>query len=358
MKIDKLAAFEFLRTAVAIVLSLLITFIIILFVSKSPIAAVYSFLLGPLTTVRRMGNVVELMIPLMFTGLATVVLFRAGLFNLSVEGGFFIGSVIAAVSALSFNLPPIINIIVAMLLAALAGGVTSFIPGVLKVKCGANEIVTSLMLNYVMLDIGLFIIDHFIDPSINSKYSYMFDKSMLLPRIIPGTRINIGLVIVLLCIVIVHFILARTPFGFKTTLVGQNPIMSRYSGINNAKVILGSQILGGMIAGLGSSVELFGMYRRFQYQELTGYGWDGILIAIVAHHQPKYVPIAALFLAYLRIGADIMSRESDVPFEIVKVIQAIVIILISAQAILSNYRKRILVKEVEAFEKKEVANGE
>ena len=112
-----------------------------------------------------------------------------------------------------------------------------------------------------------------------------------------------------------------------------------------------------MLAGLGGAAELFGMYQRFQYSALPGYGWDGVLIAIVARRKVQYVPFAALFLSYLRIGADIMSRNSDIPFEIVNIIQAVMVLLISATAILSGYKKKLIIKETkefEAAEKKEV----
>lgn len=354
MKNSKLVWVDVLRTIVAITLSLLIIFVIIMFVSEDPFNAIKSFMIGPLTSVRRMGNVVELMIPLMFTGLATVVLFRTGLFNLSAEGGFFIGSVVAAICALTLNLPPILNLIISLIMGALAGGITTLIPGFLKVKCNANEIVTSLMLNYVCLNVGLFIIHtYFVDPSINTKYTYKFDPGMLLPRMVSRTNIHVGLIIVTVCIIVIHFLMEKTPFGFKATLVGTNSVMANYSGIKSAAVIMGTQMIGGALAGLGGGVELFGMYHRFQYLDLTDYGWDGILVAIVARHKPKLIPVGALFLAYLRIGADIMSRESDVPFELVKIIQAVVILLISSQAILEKYRKKVLIKETRALEEKE-----
>ena len=235
-----------------------------------------------------------------------------------------------------------------------AGGIVTLIPAVLKVKCHANELVTSLMLNYVCLYLGLYIITAFFyDPQMNSNYSYMFADSMVLPKLFPKTRINTGTIVALVMVGVVWLILNKTSFGYKVTLVGKNETMAKYSGIHAGAMIIGSQILGGVLAGLGSSMELFGMYQRFQYQGLPGYGWDGVLIAIVARYQAKYIPLAALFLAYLRIGADIMSRNTDIPFEIVKIIQAIMIVLISAQAILSKYRQKLVVKEAKELEEME-----
>lgn len=359
MKKNKLALVEILRTLVAITTSLLIVFGIILLMSNQPLSAISDFLFGPLKSIRRMGNVVEAMVPLIFTGLSVTILYRAGLFNLSMEGAFFIGSVAATASALVFDLPPIINLVVAMACAALAGGFVTSIPAILKVKCHANELVTSLMLNYVCLYTGLFIIiTYFYDPTMNSTYSYMFHESMFLTRIIPGTRINTGIIVAIVVAILSWILLNKTSFGYKVTLVGQNNNMARYSGLSTGSIILGSQLIGGMIAGLGGAVELFGMYKRFQYSSLPGYGWDGVLIAIVARYKAQYVPLAALFLAYLRTGADIMSRNTDIPFEIIKIIQAVVIVLISAQAILKGYRQRLVVKEAKEFEKMEVGSIE
>ncbi|WP_105614823.1 ABC transporter permease [Vallitalea okinawensis] len=355
MKINKMTLLELLRVFVAIFASMIIVFVIIFLVSEEPVTAIKDFIIGPFTSVRRMGNIVEASIPITFTGLAVVMLYRAGLFNLSMEGAFFIGSVAATASALMFDLPPVLNLIVAMFCAMLAGGLTCLIPGFLKVKCNANELVTSLMLNYVMLFFGLFIItEYFYDPNMNSTYSYMFDESMFLPRIIEGTRINIGIFIAMASTFILWLILNKTSFGYKVTLVGKNGQMAKYSGLKTGLIIMASQFVGGMFAGLGGSVELFGMYKRFQYTALPRFGWDGVLIAIVARYKAKYVPLAALFLAYLRTGADIMSRNTDIPYEIITIIQGIVIVLITAKVILANYRKKVIVEEVKSFEEKKV----
>lgn len=351
---SKVRYVEMLRTAVAIAISLLFVCVVVFIVSDQPLSAIFDFLIGPLTSVRRLGNIVEAMVPLVFTGLAVIMLFRSGLFNLSMEGAFFIGAVAGCASALLLPLPPVLNLLTAMVVAGIAGGLVTLIPGYLKVKCNANELVTSLMLNYVCLYVGLYVITTYLyDPEMSSNYSYKFPESMLLARIIPGTRINTGLIIAALCILAAYLLLNKTPFGYKVTLVGKNGKMARYSGIATGGVIVASQLLGGVFAGLGGAVDMFGMYKRFQYSGLTGYGWDGVLIAIVAYHKAQYVPFAALFLAYLRTGADIMARNSDIPSEIVKIIQAIVILLISASAILSGYKKKLVVQEAKELEREE-----
>lgn len=347
--------FQILKTVLAIGMALLIVFAIIFLVSEQPGYAIFSMLIGPFTSLRRLGNVIESMTPLIFTGLSVTMLYRAGLFNLSMEGGFFIASVAATASAVLLNLPPVINLLAALLAGAVAGGISSLIPGVLKVKCKASELVTSLMLNYVLLYFGLYIVVNFLrDPSMNANYSYAFPENMLLSKLVPGTRINTGTIIALLSAVVIYILFNYTALGYKITLIGKNARLAKAAGINVGRVIIISQLIGGMLAGIGGSVELFGMYKRFQYDGLNGYGWDGVLVATVAQFKPELIPAAAFFLAYLRVGADIMSRETDVPSEIFAIIQAVVIVLISAKAILKKYQHRQIVK---AAKREEVRNN-
>ena len=346
---SKLSYIEALRTCVAIGASLLIVCIIVFLISEAPISALVDFMIGPLTSIRRF--VIEASVPLMFTGLSVILLQRAGLFNLAMEGAFFIGSVAAATMALILDMPPFAILLLALLAGAIAGAVVCAIPTVLKVNCEANVLVTSLMLNYICLYFGMYIVVTFLqDPKMNSNYSYQFPVGVVLEKLFPKTRINSGILICFACVFLIWLILNKTSFGYKVTMVGKNSIMAKYSGMSTGKLIIASSLLGGAIAGLGGAVDLFGMYQRFQYSGLTGYGWDGILIAIVARHKVQYVPFAALFLAYLRTGADIMSRNSDIPSEMIKIIQAIVIVLISAQVILSGYKKKLIVQEARKSE--------
>lgn len=348
---------ELLRLLLALGLSLGMVLVIILLISQQPMQAISSFLFGPLASLRRIGNVVELMIPLMFSGLAIMFLFKTGLFNLSAEGAIFSGAVVAAVMSLQLSsLPGWLNLIISLISAGLIGGIVCLIPGLLKVKFHANEIVTSLMLNFVCLNIGLFIMHgYFLDPLINSPYSYKLPQGVSLGRMVSGTRIHWGMVIAVVAIIISWLILERSVFGFKARLVGANARMAKYIGVTGPKIILLTQFFGGILAGFGGSIELFGMYTRFQYSGLTGYGWEGIPIAIIARHNPRNLPLAALFFAYLKIGADIMARQSDVPFEIVQIIHAVMLIFISAQALLSSYRKHLMLKELQAQDKAEEA---
>jgi simple sugar transport system permease protein len=169
----------------------------------------------------------------------------------------------------------------------------------------------------------------------------------MLTKLLPGTRIHTGLIIVLVLIVAAHFFLYKTKWGYEIRMTGANREFAQYSGMKTAKVIILVHLIAGFIAGMGGSVEVLGMYSRFQWSALPGYGLDGALVAMLAKNNPFSVIGAALFLAYIRIGADQMARFSDVPAEMISIVQAIIILLISAEQFLKFWKNRMLLKEAQ-----------
>lgn len=338
--------FEAIRTAVAILVALVITFIVIFLISKQPGDALNEFLLGPIKTTRHIGNIIEMMMPLTFTGLAICVMFEAKQFNLGAAGSFFIGGIAAAVVGICISLPMGIHPLVAILAGGIVGGIANSIPAIIKAKWNASEMVSSLMLNYVWVFLGLYIINVFLrDTSAGAMVSIPMKATALLPNIIPGTRIHAGIIVAALMVLLSYILMYKTKWGYEIRTTGLNSKFAHYSGINVNKVILYCQIIGGVIAGIGGASEILGMYTRFEWQADPGYGWDGVIVAILARNKPQFVPVAAFFLAYLRIGADSMARMTDVPSEVVTVIQGILILLIAAERFLSAWRHKMVVKE-------------
>lgn len=342
----KEAIFEIIRTLVAISVALLLALIIVVSVSKEPGLALSKFLTGPISSTRHFGNVIEMMIPLTFTSLAVCVMFQAKQFNLGAAGSFFIGAVAATIVGIYFKLPAGIHPLAAILAGGIIGGLASSIPALLKSKWNASELVSSLMLNYILFFLGLYIVNFYLrDINAGAMVSHKLTTTALLPNLIPKTRIHFGLIIALIMVVFTYYFMYRTKWGYALRITGQNIKFAEYSGINTISVILYSQIIGGIIAGIGGATELLGMYTRFQWQSLPGYGWDGVIVAILARNNPLFVPLAAFFLAYLRIGADIMARMTDVQSEVVTLIQGIMIMLIAAERFLSTWRHKIIVKD-------------
>lgn len=338
--------FEKIRTLAVIVVALFIAFLIIACVSDQPLRTIWIFLVEPVSSVSHIGNVVEMSIPLMFTGLSVVFLFRTGLFNLGAEGLFYIAGLAAAAVAIYFSLHASIHPVVAVLVGATIGALLSAIPGILKAKWDVNVLVSSLMFNSILLGVGLYFLNYKLrDPQSYSNGSFKFQPSALLNDLIPGTRIHTGLIIVLLCIFAAHYFMYKTKWGYELRMTGDNREFAEYSGINTTRVIIMVHLIAGFLAGMGGSIEVLGMYTRFQWTALPGYGLDGALVAMLAKNNPLSVIGAALFLAYIRIGADQMSRLTDVPAEMISIIQAVIILLISAEQFLKFWKNRMLLKE-------------
>ena len=344
--------FDLVRLFAAVAIGVLFAVVIIYFVSNQPGHALARLFGGPLQSVRRFGNVIELMIPLTFAGLSISVMFSANQFNLGTEGAFYASGGVAAMAALGLGLPAGLRQLAAILAGSIVGGLICALCGFLKVKWGTNELVTSLMLNYVMYYLFKYILfnDPFKDARAGYVSTYKLPQEARLPQLIAGTRIHAGLIIMALAVLLVAVYMKKTSWGFSLKLTGENQTFAIYSGINVGMVILASQFAGGLLGGMGGSIQVLGMYERFQWVNLPGYGFDGVIVSILAKKNPLLVPVAAFFLAYLRIGSDIMSSSTDVTNELISIIQSIIILFVSAKVFLDAYRQKMVVKEVTSHE--------
>lgn len=337
--------FEALRFALAVFIAFAISFVIMSFSTDAPFAAIGNLFIGPLTSVRRFSTVLETMIPLTFAGLAVNIMFKANQFNLAAEGALFMGALVAAITAIYLPGPPLLVIIAGMLAAGIVGAMVCAIPGMLKIKYNCSEMVISLMLNYVMLYLGTYIFNQVArDPDSAYKASYTFQEGVNLGNVIPRTRLHAGIFIVAAFVVLTYFFMFKTKWGYKLRMTGSNIHFAKCAGISVAGVIMSSQLIGGFIAGVGGSTEMLGMYSRFQWSALPGYGFDGVILNILAKENPACIPVAAFFVAYLRIGADYMYKQSDVAAEIVAIIEGLVIVLVAATAFLAKFRHRMTTK--------------
>ena len=356
MSSDKrLFLFNFLRGAAAILLALLVATVFIFLSSKQPLTSLKYLLLGPVISFKSTGAVfnttsfltlLAAMIPTIFSGLAVCVMFSANQFNLAGEGVIMLGAFVGGLLGIYLKLNTGLHQVVCVLIAAVVGGLIMLIPALLKVKLGASEMVTSLMMNYVIM----FVILHFLnftfaDRSKGATQSFPFQATAKIPEIVAnGTKLTWGLVIALVFVVIIALFMYRTKWGYAIRMIGINQAFAQYSGIQVGAIIVLSQVVGGILAGMGGSIEMLGRYNTFIWRELPGYGWLGITIAILAKNNPIFVPVAALFIAYLDKGCQLMAINSDVPFEMIDIIQASIFLFFAAEQFLAKYRQRIVVR--------------
>ena len=340
-KFNILKYFDLLRLFVAIGIALIITSVIIFLVSENPTKALSTLLVGPISSKRYLFNVLEMMVPLMFTGLSISLVFKSGNFSMITDASFYMGAVIASFIAIMIPLPVGIHPMVAIIIAGFIGGLIGSIPALCKVKYKANELVTSLMLNYVFFYAGLYIINKFlVDRQASNFASLKFLNSAKLSTIVSGTRLHSGFIIAIVVCILLYIFLTRTKWGYEIRIVGSNPEFARFSGINTKRCILYTSFISGFIAAMGGAIEKLCMYRRFQWSLAPSYAWDGVIISILSSNNPIFVPVAAFFLSYIRVGADIMSRQTDVQNEIVALIQGVIILLVTAERFLYFIKQR------------------
>ena len=262
----------------------------------------------------------------------------------------------ATIIGITCKLPSGIHPVVALLFAGVCGGIVAMVPAFLKKQWGVDELVTSIMFNYVVQFFALYLINyHFREIGSSTLVSLEVGETAALPTVVEGTRIHVGVLLGLALCVLVWMLMNRTPFGKKATICGDNPLFAKYTGLKVTGIMFAAQIIAGAIAGIGGGAELLGMYTRFKWNASPGYGWTGIVVALLARKNPLMVPFAALFIGYLNVGADIMARSSDVGREFVGVIQGIMMFLVAAEALLKGWRQHLIVKQAKEDEK---AHGE
>ena len=337
-----------------VLVALAIGFLITVMVSDEPVAAYTALLTGPLPklawndglTVRglnRFGNWLEESITLILLGLAVSIVFRARQFSLGADGQLFLGALAAAAVALYVPAPLVLHIGLILLAAALAGFLWGLIPGLLKAYLQVDEIVSTLMFNYIAIQIYQYVLINWMrDPKEGFIATAYFPDTAVLPLLIPGTRVTIALIIMLVAVAAVWFLLNRTPFGYEIRMIGANLRFAEYGGINTRRVIALSMAVSGILAGVAGVHLANGLLKRLTLNLSPGIGFEGIVVALLARNDPLGVLVAGLFYGYLRTGAQIMERSSDVTREVVLIIQAIIILLITAERLwplLQRWRK-------------------
>lgn len=330
--------------AVAVVLIVIVPFALS---QAEPQAVLKSFLLGPVDSLRHIGNIAEVATPIAFTGLAAAIVFRSGLFNLGMEGGFFLGGLGATAAALLLPLPPFGAPLLAILVGAAVGSLACIVPGYLRVRHDASEMVTSLVLNFAILYAGVFILNYFLrDPAAGTLMSYRIPAEARLERLLPGTRLNSGAIVAVLACIAGGVWLFMTRSGLNLRIVGSSPGFAAHLGLPSTWIVMRAQAVGGLIAGMAGAIEVLGLYPRFSWTQLPGLGWSGIVVAILARENPFLVLPAALFLGYLQVGGNILAQDAGIPSEVVGLVTAAIMLAVTASAIFQNPRLLKLIRRI------------
>lgn len=260
-------------------------------------------------------------IPLCLIALGICVAFRARIFNIGGDGQVIVGAVLAV--ALAPFLPGgLLGLAAILVLGAIGGGIWGGIAGGLKTRFGANEIVTTIMLNYVAIQLLSWLIRGPLQEKMGIiPRSDAIDAGLMLPLIIPGSRIHLGLAIALVSAAVLAVVMARSRFGFRLAVLGEGPEAGIYAGLDPARTTFLALSVSGAFAGLAGAVEIVGLYGRLQDNFAAGYGITAIAVALVARLKPQWVPISAFAFAALHVGLGAVARGNAVPFPIVYIIE-------------------------------------
>jgi len=275
----------------------------------------------------------QLATPLMLTGLSAVVAFRSGMFSIGQEGQFLIGATVAAWLGFAVHLPPVIHPLFVMAAAMLAAGIYGWIPGVLKVRLGVNEVITTIIMNNIANLFMTYIVNFPLRADTGTTaHSPLIDESARLPVFFQGSKWGVGFIIALTVALLVYLYLWRSVPGYEQRMSGQAPLFARYGGIRSGSAAIRGMFIAGALSGLAGAIEILGVHRRLLQGFSTGLGFDGLLVSILGRVHPLGVVLVAILFAGVRLGAQIGLQTSvRIPRELGGGIIALIILFVAAE---------------------------
>jgi ABC-type uncharacterized transport system permease subunit len=330
-----------LSPLIAIVSALLVGAVLILLAGANPLTAYTALFQESLSSYFGFGNTLTKMTPLLFTSLGVLVALRAGQFNIGGEGQIYLGALGSTLIGLYIQgLPGFIHLPLALLTGFLFGAVWGWFPGYLKATRGVNEVITTLLLNYIAVNLVSYLVQNPLKAAnAPSPYSPLIAKSAQLPIILPNSLAHAGILLGLIVAGILWVLLSQSPLGYQISAVGFNPIASRYAKISVEKTIMFVMSLAGGLAGLAGACEVMGLKYRLFEQVSPGYGFDAIAIAFLSRGSVFGVILNSLFFAALRSGANVMQRSAGVPVTVVYAIQGLTVLFIAISLAIEKQMK-------------------
>lgn len=331
----------------AVVFTLLVSSVLVWWAGAA-VTQTYGLLLkGGFGSVFALSETLTRAVPLILTGLAVTVAFKARLFNIGAEGQLYVGALAAvAVGGMhggtGFELPPALLFTLMLLASALAGALLLLGPALLKSRLGVDEVVTTLLLNFiVLLFVSMMLDGPMKDPlAMGWPQSVALAGELELSRLIPQTRLHTGLLWACALAVVVWLLLRYTVLGFDIRAIGANAGAAAFAGVPVTHTVVLVAMLSGALAGLAGAIEVAGRTGYVTLDMSPGYGYTGIVIAMLAGLHPLAVVAASIFVAGMLVGADSMSRAVGVPTFIADVIVAASLIAVLVATLLTQYRVR------------------
>ena len=323
------------------VIALMLASVPLAFAGADVLAAYGEMAKGVFGSVFAFSEMLTRATPLIFTGLAAALAFRAKLWNIGAEGQLYLGAMAAvAVGAGAVDAPGIVLVPLIIVLGAAAGAAGMAVPAFLKTRFGADEVVTTLLLNFVILIFVQMMLEGALKDPMGLGWPQsapILDQGML-PTLVDRMRVHSGLVIALVAAAVAQFMLARSVWGFRLRAVGENPAAARHAGIGVNRTLLGVAIVSGGLAGLAGVSEVAGLKGYLTADLSPGFGYTGIVVAMLAGLSPVGVVVSALFIASVFVGADSMSRAIGVSSYLADLVVSMSLLCVLIGGFFARYR--------------------
>ncbi len=346
LKLSKTTIRSLYKAGISIGFALLLASILFILTGANPFLAYYYIFVGAFGNVSLTAETLVRTTPILLVSLGLAISFRCKVWNIGAEGQLYMGAMLGTITAVTLGNTPVTLLI--SLVVSLAGGmIWASIPAFMRARLGINEVITTFLMNYVSIYLIQWLLAFpFRSPDTLFPESAQIPSSAVLPILLPYTRLHLGVIIaIFVAVPLIHFLMMRTTFGYKLKAVGENPEAAKYGGINVGKTMFMALIISGALAGIAGFIEVSGIQFRMRPSLSPGYGYTGIVVALLGQKNPIGVALASIFLAAIFNGSTTMSRALNQPQGVVDFIQGVLVIFVLAsEHILRYFEKKGVLK--------------
>jgi len=329
------------KAIISIALTFAVTSVLFLITGANPLLAYYYIFYGAFGNLNLTIETLVRTTPIILVSLGLAISFKCKVWNIGAEGQLYMGAMMGTIAAVSLG-NTFFTLAIAIIAAIIGGMAWAAVPALMKTKLGINEVITTFLMNYVAINLVQWLLS-FPFRSSDSLFpeSASLPVAARLPMLLPPTRLHLGVLIALLvALPIVYFLMTKTTFGYKLKAVGENPEAAKYGGINVKRTIFLALILSGALAGIAGYFEVAGIQYRMRASLSPGYGYTGIVVALLGANNPIGVALSSIFLAAIFNGSSTMSRALNQPQGVVDFIQGILVIFVLGSEYIMRYLEK------------------
>ncbi len=331
-------------SVVMVAIALLIGAILVAVSGNDPAEAYASMFQGAFGSRQRVSELFVKLIPVIIMALGVSIAYKAQLWNIGAAGQFIMGAIASVAVGLYVPLPPALLVPLSFVAALAAAGLWAALAAYLKTRFNANEVITTLMLNYIAdYFLAYLVYGPMMDPAGQLPQSAVLNEALRLPLLIEGLRLHSGLYI-MVAVLLLMLLLWKSTLGYRINLIGQGEKVSTYAGVNVKKTVITTMFLSGMVIGVAGWIEAYGLQFRVMENFAGSYGNIATVVALLGALNPIGIAASSLFFSVLLVGGASMQRMTDVPYSIVDVIQGLIIIFVISAAVFKSADVRKLFK--------------